>query len=92
MYLRLLEDLGEEPLLFEPPDLRGLSIEQAASKTRDWLGLYNCKDFDAYRKAVEAKGILVFRSNGYQGRWQIAKDVPFLGFFSLSSSMSGNYG
>jgi Zn-dependent peptidase ImmA (M78 family) len=29
---------------------------------------------------VEALGILVFRSNGYTGKWQIAKENPILGF------------
>jgi Zn-dependent peptidase ImmA (M78 family) len=29
---------------------------------------------------VEAKGILVFRTNGYNGPWQIAKESPVAGF------------
>jgi hypothetical protein len=36
--------------------------------------------------AVEAKGILVFRSNGYAGRWQIAKESPILGFSLYSDA------
>ena len=29
---------------------------------------------------MEAQGILVFRSNGYNGKWQISKTDPILGF------------
>jgi Zn-dependent peptidase ImmA (M78 family) len=30
--------------------------------------------------ALEKKGVLVFRSNGYNGKWQIGADSPILGF------------
>ena len=81
VYLSLREDLdaASRPT-FTPPNLDGLSIEQAAKATRQWLGLTENNDFDSYREAIEAKGILVFRSNGYNGRWQIAKENPILGF------------
>lgn len=81
VYLSLREDLdGENRPEFTPPNLEGLSVEQAASATRQWLGLTNSNDFDSYREAIEARGILVFRSNGYNGKWQIAKENPILGF------------
>jgi Zn-dependent peptidase ImmA (M78 family)/transcriptional regulator with XRE-family HTH domain len=81
VYLSLREDLdGENRSEFAPPNLEGLSVEQAASATRQWLGLTNSNDFDTYREAIEARGILVFRSNGYNGKWQIAKENPILGF------------
>jgi Zn-dependent peptidase ImmA (M78 family) len=47
---------------------------------RNWLGLDAGNDFDSYRRALEAKGVLVFRSNGYSGKWQIPKENPILGF------------
>ena len=36
--------------------------------------------FSEYRHAVESRGLLVFRSNGYAGAWQIPKDDPICGF------------
>jgi Zn-dependent peptidase ImmA (M78 family) len=81
VYLSLREDLdAENRPVFTPPNLESLPIEQAASVARQWLGLAETNDFDSYRKAIEAKGILVFRSNGYNGKWQIAKENPILGF------------
>jgi Zn-dependent peptidase ImmA (M78 family) len=47
---------------------------------RQWLDLSDHNSFDNYRAAVEARGVLVFRSNGYSGKWQIAKEDPMLGF------------
>ncbi|MFV3334254.1 ImmA/IrrE family metallo-endopeptidase [Pseudomonas sp. NY15437] len=52
----------------------------AADFARNWLGLHTQSTFDQYRAAIERRGILVFRSNGYQGQWQIAKENPVLGF------------
>jgi len=66
--------------VFNPPNLEGLSVEQAANAARQWLGLADTNDFESYREAIEAKGVLVFRSNGYNGKWQIAKENPILGF------------
>ncbi len=65
---------------FDPPNLAGRSVAAAARIAREWLGLGAANSFDTYRQAVEAKGVLVFRSNGYNGRWQIAKESPILGF------------
>jgi Zn-dependent peptidase ImmA (M78 family)/plasmid maintenance system antidote protein VapI len=81
VYLSLREDLDTESRpIFTPPNLDGLSVEQAAVAARQWLGLAEKNDFDSYRDAVETQGILVFRSNGYNGKWQIAKENPILGF------------
>lgn len=81
VYLSLLEDLDEtERLRFVPPELDRRSLREAAGIVREWLGLDDVNDFDSYRTAVEAKGILVFRSNGYNGKWQIPKQNPILGF------------
>lgn len=80
VYLTLLEDLGESPPQFVAPTLAGRSTDAAALAVRKWLGLGDRNDFDSYRAAVEAKGILVFRSNGYSGDWQIPKKSPVIGF------------
>lgn len=82
VYLSLLEDVDEEdkPRFEAPPDISDVPPIRAAAIARRWLqlGLYNT--FDTYRQAVEAKGVLVFRSNGYAGKWQIAKESPILAF------------
>lgn len=81
VYLSLIEDLEEtERPQFTPPELRGKSIKVAAGLVREWLGLADSNSFETYRTAVEAQGVLVFRSNGYSGKWQIPKQNPILGF------------
>lgn len=81
IYLALREELDPtEVVRFSPPDLAGLGIPEAASRVRAWLGLGNRNNFDTYRQAIEARGLLVFRSNGYNGKWQIAKESPIIGF------------
>lgn len=79
MTLREETDDGSHPQ-FAPPQLDGLTPRQAAAATREWLGLGPRNDFESYRRALEAQGLLVFRSNGYNGKWQIAKESPILGF------------
>ena len=51
-----------------------------------WLDLRDENNFESYRRAIEAKAVLVFRSNGYNGPWQIPKDDPVCGF-TLSHSV-----
>ncbi|AJP48741.1 peptidase [Rugosibacter aromaticivorans] len=81
VYLSLREELDDaDTPRFSPPDLAGLSSQTAAGAVRQWLGLAERNDFESYRRALEAKGLLVFRSNGYNGKWQIAKESPILGF------------
>lgn len=81
IYLSLREDLDElETLKFSPPKLPRTNPAIAAGLVRKWLGLAESNNFDSYRQAVEAKGVLVFRSNGYNGDWQIPKESPILGF------------
>lgn len=81
VYLSLLEDVDEsEQLTFSPPKIPKNDLNGAASIVRTWLGLGETNNFYTYRSAVEAKGILVFRSNGYTGKWQIPKQNPTLGF------------
>lgn len=81
VYLSLLEDLDEtEQLRFIQPKLPSKDPREAARIAREWLGLISENNFDSYRAAVEAQGVLVFRSNGYNGKWQIPKQSPILGF------------
>lgn len=81
VYLSLREDLdGALPVAFNPPDLPQQNPREAARIARRWLSLSDHNSFDTYRTAVEARGVLVFRTNGYNGKWQIAKESPILGF------------
>jgi Zn-dependent peptidase ImmA (M78 family) len=81
VYLSLREDLDDtDRPWFNPPNLPQQNPHEAAQIVRHWLGLIDRNNFDTYRGAVEAQGILVFRSNGYNGKWQIAKENPILGF------------
>ena len=81
IYLSLREDLDdEERPRFVPPKIRGLDPRAAAAVARTWLGIKDERTFDEYRTAVEGRGLLVFRSNGYNGKWQIPKENPILGF------------
>lgn len=81
VYLSLREDLDDaDRPRFSPPVLPADDLRVAAQVARQWLGLGDQNSFDTYRKALESRGVLVFRSNGYAGKWQIAKNNPILGF------------
>lgn len=81
IFLSLKEDLDHPAApSFDPPDLQQKSVTEAAAIARAWLDIKHANTFAAYREAVERKGILVFRTNGYQGAWQIAKESPIVGF------------
>jgi Zn-dependent peptidase ImmA (M78 family) len=81
VYLSLREDLDDEDRpRFLPPNLPINNLKAAAAAARQWLQLGAQRTFDEYRAAVEAQGMLVFRSNGYNGKWQIPKESPIMGF------------
>lgn len=81
VYVSLREDLEDAALpVYQPIDLPSGNPKDAARIVRQWLGLEDANDFESYRSAIERRGVLVFRSNGYGGKWQIAKDSPILGF------------
>lgn len=81
VYLSLREDLDDaDRPRFSPPDLPRQDLREAARIARRWLGLNDQNCFDTYREALESRGVLVFRCNGYNGKWQIAKQNPILGF------------
>jgi Zn-dependent peptidase ImmA (M78 family) len=80
VFLSLRDELEDVDLpRFIHPNLPK-NIVEIAKCVREWLGVSAVNTFDTYRKAIENKGILVFRSNGYNGKWQIASDSPILGF------------
>lgn len=80
VYISLREDLADPDLpTFRMPDIPRDPVGAAAA-VRSWLKLGERNTFDTYRSAIEQKGILVFRTNGYNGKWQIAKENPILGF------------
>jgi Zn-dependent peptidase ImmA (M78 family)/transcriptional regulator with XRE-family HTH domain len=81
VFVGLREELGmSDALPFSPPLLPENDDQSAAALARAWLGLQNENDFDSYREAVENKGILVFRTNGYAGSWQVPTESPICGF------------
>ncbi len=82
IYLNLLEDLEDAPAspFTHPKGLLRDDAVQSAASARAWLGIAEQRSFPEYRAAVEAKGILIFRSNGYPGKWQIPRDDPVCGF------------
>jgi len=81
IFLSLQDDLDSGAWSpFEAPDLPSRDVAAAARHVRQWLGLGDKNNFESYRTAIEAKGILVFRTNGYNGKWQIAKESPIAGF------------
>ena len=81
VYLSLREDLDEtDRPFFNPPQIPAQNMHETTRIVRSWLELKEVNNFDSYRAALEAKGILVFRSNGYNGKWQIAKESPIYGF------------
>jgi Zn-dependent peptidase ImmA (M78 family) len=87
IYLSLREDLDDAVVShFDEPDLSRDDPKEAAMAARRWLRLGESNSFDTYRAAVEARGVLVFRSNGYNGKWQIAKESPILGFSIYDSN------
>lgn len=79
VYLALTEDLDEEaPPHFSPPALPDKPAA-AAQVVRKWLRLDAERSFNEYRTAVEDRDVLVFRSNGYAGKWQFPVDSLVLG-------------
>ncbi|MBM3925749.1 MAG: ImmA/IrrE family metallo-endopeptidase [SAR202 cluster bacterium] len=77
-YLALQEAISEPGAAFTPPDIAGLP--NGPQIVRDWLNLSTDNNFSTTRTKIEEKGVLVFLSNGYNGKWQIPKDEPILGF------------
>ncbi len=82
IYLNLLDELGT-PIVSDwyPKHINfNGSIKQIADSAREWLNIQDDLDFLKLRALVEGKGIMVFVSNGYVGKWQIDKASPVRGF------------
>ncbi len=81
VFLSLKEDADDSSVeLFNPPPLESNHPKASARTVRTWLGLNGDASFARYRNAVENKGILVFRSNGYNGPWKIPAESTVCGF------------
>ncbi len=81
VYLQLLEELSlQDTQSFSPPDVTDKSPEEAADIARKWLRIGHANTFEDYCKALESCGVLVFRSNGYQGKWKIPEESGIEGF------------
>ena len=81
VYLQLLKELNlESTQSYRPPNVTGQDPTEAAAIVREWVGVDDENNFESYRNAIEARGLLVFRSNGYNGKWQIPRESPILGF------------
>lgn len=86
-YIDLLDEIdAEERIQFDPPDLIGTTPSSAARRAREWLGIQTEGSFEQYRTAIERRGILVFRTNGYAGKWKIPITHPTIGFSLYHSS------
>ncbi len=86
-YIDILDELdAEDRIQFDPPDLTGLSSNSAARLARQWLEISSESTFEHFRTAIEKRGILVFRTNGYAGKWQIPSTNPTIGFSLYHSS------
>ncbi len=80
IFIGLREDIDDDSRMFDPPEVPSDDPRKAAEIIRKWLPLNGDKSFDGYRRALEARDILVFRSNGYRGEWQVPKESEVEGF------------
>ena len=85
IYSLLVEEIGIEHTSFNPPLWNTSAPKLLAHQARIWLNLdsnlsQKKVDFENFRSAVENIGILVFRSNGYNGSWQFPQKSLQCGF------------
>lgn len=81
IFLNLREELGEGvSQSFQPPRVDRENPKAAASAVREWLNINGDRSFDSYRRLIESKGVLVFRSNGYVGPWRVPAESEIEGF------------
>lgn len=73
-YIGLLEQLSEPIPVFSPPERGSRTLREFAAQVRTWLEIDNTKDFVSFRRLVENRGVMVIRSNGYPGAWQVPKN------------------
>lgn len=80
IFLNLREELGDETQNFRPPRFDSMDPKSAARTVRKWLDVNGDRSFDGYRRLIELKGVLVFRSNGYVGPWRVPTESEIEGF------------
>lgn len=80
LYLGLLDEIDADIATFDVPPVPPKDPIKSAEIVREWLGLKGLSAFEDFRLALEEKGCLVFRTNGYKGDWQIPKSSPIMGF------------
>ncbi len=81
IFLNLREELGEDEMQsFRPPRVDRENPKAAASAVNKWLNLNGDRSFESYRRLIELKGVLVFRSNGYVGPWRVPTESEIEGF------------
>jgi Zn-dependent peptidase ImmA (M78 family)/DNA-binding Xre family transcriptional regulator len=81
IFLSLREELGEDEMqIFRPPTIDREDPKAAANVVREWLNVNDDRSFDSYRRLIEQKGILVFRSNPYIGPWRVPSESEIEGF------------
>lgn len=82
VYLNLLDTLDTPIAKSWYPNL-ALDInntKETAGVVRKWLGIGDNLGFNELRALVENKGVMVFVSNSYSGKWQIDKKSSVRGF------------
>jgi len=81
VYLSLLEETKDElEGRTSLPNLAGRTPREAADQVRRSLDLDGRQSIETYREALERSGVLVFRAQGYEGRWHWDKESSLLGF------------
>lgn len=81
VYLDLMDEDEDRPI-YDPPEMKNKNAAQAATIARRWLRIdgKQRQTFSLYRSAVEARGVMVFLSTGYAGRWKFPKSSSVAGF------------
>ncbi len=87
IYLGLLEDLDEKISQNWQLKVPAEDAKKSADIVRKWLNLSEKNSFCDLRNAIESKGIMVFVTNGYNGKWQIDKKNPVRGFSLYYNSL-----
>lgn len=81
IFLNLREELHEEEAqTFRPPIVPRDDLKTAAEIIRKWIPLNGERSFESYRRGLESRGVLVFRSNGYIGAWKVPTESEIEGF------------
>ena len=79
IYISLKENIQDNAAPFSPGQISE-NPEEAAIAARNWLKINPDNSFTDTRNAIENANILVFRSNGYAGQWQLPAEDDVLGF------------